>query len=87
MLGMLLALAVQAGAILPVQRKLEQIDRTFICPESLPSDEAREDAVKLFIAQLRAIEPELSIRNLVEHRQSLLIKHGCTKTLESSGKR
>jgi hypothetical protein len=84
MIGLMMILAAgQTEPILPVQQKLEQIDRTFICPESLPSDEARQDAVKLFVEQLRAIEPNLTIRNLVEYRMALLEKHGCTKTLEN----
>jgi hypothetical protein len=81
-LAMMLA-AAQNGAILPVQQKLDQLDRTFVCPESLPSDGARMDALKLFIAQLQAAEPNLTIRNLVEYRQSLLVKHSCTITLQN----
>jgi len=75
------ALLLAANWQLPVQDKLDQIDRTFVCPESLPSDEARQDAMKLFIEQVQAVESKLTIRNLVEYRESLLIKHQCTQTL------
>lgn len=46
-----LALTAAASGALPVQQKLDQIDRTFICPEDLPSDEARDAAMKLFVEQ------------------------------------
>lgn len=83
MIGLAMMLAVQDPMTLPVQQKLDQIDRTFVCPESLPSNEARTDAMKLFVEQLRAVEPNLTVRNIVEYRYSLLEKHGCVKTLEN----
>jgi hypothetical protein len=80
-----LLLAAPQDGTLPVQRKLDQIDRTFVCPERLPSDEAREDAVKLFIAQVQAAEPNLTVRDLIAYRQALLVKHKCTATLANIG--
>lgn len=74
---MILALLL-AGQVLPVQQTLDQIDRTFICPETLPSDEAREDANRLFIEQLMVVEKKLTVRIVIEYRQALLIKHHCT---------
>jgi len=73
---------IQSSSLLPVQQKLDQLDRTFICPEDLPSDEARQSAVLLFLEQVRAIEPNLTVKSLIEYRQSLLVKHDCTKTLQ-----
>lgn len=68
-----------------LQQKLEQIDRTFICPESLASDEARKDALKLFIDQLFATQPDLTIRKIVNFRVTMLQKHRCNATLEKLG--
>lgn len=80
MIALALLLAIQDGP-LPVQKKLNQIDRTFVCPESLPSDAAREDALRLFIAQVQAAEPNLTVQALTEYRISLLEKHQCRDTL------
>ena len=49
-----LGVNVAAHSQLAVKEKLAQIDRTFVCPESLPSDDARKDAVKLFLEELAA---------------------------------
>jgi hypothetical protein len=78
----MLWLAATSGQ-LPVQDKLDQIDRTFVCPESLPSDEARQDATKLFVEQVQAADPNATIKSLVEYRMSLLAKHGCVETLKN----
>lgn len=75
------------GGRLPVQDKIDQIDRTFVCPESLPSDEAREDALKLFIAHVRAVEPNQTTESLIEYRQNLLVSHRGAVTLANERKR
>ena len=82
MIALAFALLGQQVGPLPIQQKLDQIDRTFICPEKLPSYEARKAAAKLFVERLQAIQPDLTIKNLVEYRQSLLVKHQCRKTLD-----
>lgn len=78
-----LAMALAASGTLPVQSQLDQIDRTFICPEDLPTDEAREAALLVFNAQVQAVQPGLTLRQLIEYRYSMLAKHQCTKTLEA----
>jgi hypothetical protein len=70
-----------ADAQLAVQQRLAQIDRTFVCPESLANDEARESAINLFINQVGAVEPSITINEIVAYRMSLLKKHGCGQTL------
>lgn len=70
-----------ARAQLDVQNKLAQIDRTFVCPEDLPTDQARQDAVKLFLEQVAAVQPKVTLREITEYRVSLLKKHQCSQTL------
>lgn len=81
MLLALLGLAARIDAQLPVQAKLAQIDRTFVCPESLPSDSARQAALQLFLEQVSAVEPNLTVANIITYRVSLLRKHRCAQTL------
>jgi hypothetical protein len=83
--ALMIGIAGSAHAQLRVQSELAQVDRTFICPESLPSDEARLDAAKLFVEQVAAIEPHLTIGELIGYRLTLLRKHGCTQTLRYIG--
>jgi hypothetical protein len=73
--------AAAAHAQLAVQKELAQIDRTFVCPEDLPSDEARATAVELFLQQLAAVQPRITVREITEYRVSLLKKHQCRQTL------
>jgi hypothetical protein len=70
-----------AHAQLAVQKNLAQIDRTFVCPEDLPSDEARSTAVELFLQQLASIQPSITINEIAAYRTSLLQKHQCRQTL------
>jgi hypothetical protein len=81
----LLAGNAAARAQLAVQQKLAQIDRTFVCPESLPSDEARSDAVKLFLEELAAVQPTITVKQLTEFRVAMLRKHQCRATLANIG--
>jgi hypothetical protein len=67
------------------QQQLAELDRTFVCPESLPSDAARKDAVKLFVEQYAAIHPETTIAQFTYYRISLLEKHHCSVTLAAMG--
>jgi ethanolamine utilization microcompartment shell protein EutL len=60
----LLAGNTAAHAQLAVQQTLAQIDRTFVCPESLPSDEARNDALKLFLEEVAAVQPTITVKQL-----------------------
>jgi len=72
---------VAGQAQLPARNRLAQIDRTFVCPESLPNDAAREAAVRLFTEQVAAINPHVTIRQIVSYRFALLRRHGCSHTL------
>jgi hypothetical protein len=80
-LGILTLGATGVHAQLAVQNKLAQIDRTFVCPEDLPNDEARSIALKLFLQQLAAVQPSITIKEITEYRVSLLKKHQCRQTL------
>ena len=68
-----------------VQQKLAQIDRTFVCPESLPSDEARKDALKLFLEEVAAVQPTTTVKQITEFRVAMLRKHRCHATLANIG--
>ena len=81
----LLAGNTAAHAQSAVQRKLAQIDRTFVCPESLPSDEARNHALTLFLEELAAVQPTITVKQLTEFRVAMLRKHQCRATLANIG--
>lgn len=55
---------------------------SFQCPESLPTKEAREEAVSKFIAWAQAAHPDWTIEQFVDYRMKLLVAHKCTATLE-----
>jgi hypothetical protein len=84
-IGVLLVGNTAAYAQLAVQQKLAQIDRTFVCPESLPSNEARNDALKLFLEELTAAQPTVTVKQLIEFRVAMLRKHRCRATLANIG--
>lgn len=67
------------------QKMVAQIDRAFVCPEALPSDEARKDALKVFLDQVVAAKPSVTIDELTAFRVAMLRKHQCTQTLENIG--
>jgi hypothetical protein len=73
--------AASGQAQMPARNRLAQIDRTFVCPESLPNDAAREAAIRLFTEQVVAINPRLTVRQIVSYRVALLRRHGCGHTL------
>jgi hypothetical protein len=81
----LLAANSAAHAQLAVQQRLAQIDHTFACPESLPSDEARKDALKLFIEEVAAVRPTITVKQITEFRVAMLRKHQCSATLANIG--
>jgi len=56
--------------------------KSFQCPESLPSKEAREEAVLKFITWAQQAHPEWTIKEFVDYRMKLLVAHKCTATLE-----
>jgi hypothetical protein len=63
--------------------KLGDIDRSFVCPESIQGDEARRAAIKQFLEQMTALQPTPSIGQIMDIRAALLRKHNCTKTLQN----
>jgi hypothetical protein len=70
-----------AAAQLPAEKTLTLIDRTFICPEDLPNDEARDAANTLFLHLVMSMG-EATPAQLVEFRMRMLRAHNCVKTLE-----
>ena len=63
--------------------KLSQVDRNFVCPESLPSDAARQEAVKQYLLAVGDAWPGVTVDQMIAFRVALLNKHKCTKTLEA----
>lgn len=59
------------------------IDRQFVCPETLPDDQARLGALRTFMDSMSKATPDESIVDVLNYRKALLQKHGCTKTLGS----
>lgn len=72
--------AAPLAAQLPAERTLAQIDRTFVCPESLPSAAAQHAATQLFVEQVMSLG-KFSVDEIVKYRVGLLRKYGCKKTL------
>lgn len=60
---------------------VESIDRRFVCPEALATDQARSEALKEFFGQMGAAAPQDSIIDVLKYRRFLLEKHGCRDTL------
>ena len=84
-LAFLLALPVSAQT--KEQKIVAQIDRSFICPEALPSDDARKAALQLFISQVAAAKPRITVNELTAFRVAMLRKHGCAQTLANIGEK
>ena len=85
----LLSLALATLLIFPAHAgevdkdKLAEIDRGFVCPESIPDSAARQEAIRQFILQVRDAWPSASVDDTIAFRVALLNKHKCTKTLEA----
>jgi hypothetical protein len=74
--------AAESSAAAPFdQAKLAEIDRTFVCPESLPNFQAKEASLKQFISQVSALGP-VTVSEMIDLRMRLLAKHSCTETLQ-----
>jgi len=67
------------------QKMVAQIDRTFVCPEALPSEEARKDALKLFMDQVAVAKPDVTLEQIIQFRTAMLRKHQCNGTLANLG--
>jgi len=65
------------------KEKLAEVDRNFVCPESLPTDAARQEAVKQYLLAVGAAWPNATVNDMIAFRVTLLNKHNCTKTLEA----
>jgi hypothetical protein len=63
--------------------KLDRVDRGFACPEDLPSDKAREDAIRQFTNDVAAAWPDITIQQMIAFRMAVLERHHCTKALEA----
>jgi len=84
-----LALACGAFAVLSgpacagsMEAALDEIDRTFVCPEDLPNDDAREASLRQFLERIRKDAGTMTVDQMIEFRVRLLEKHHCTKTLQ-----
>jgi hypothetical protein len=56
-------------------------DTMFVCPESLPSDEARRQAMVAFFHWAQARHPDWSLAETVEFKKTLLVRHDCAASL------
>jgi hypothetical protein len=85
-LSVVAAIAASAAQAQTAEQKMvEQIDRTFVCPEALPSDEARHDSLKLFLEQVAAAKPNITVMEITQFRVAMLRKHDCNETLAHLG--
>jgi hypothetical protein len=55
--------------------------KSFRCPEDLPTDQARQDAIYNFLAWVQQRYPGLTIAKIAEIRTRFLEEHHCEKTL------
>jgi hypothetical protein len=62
---------------------LADIDRTFVCPETLPDQASRNAALGSFMRDLTQAAPTDTIPEAMEYRRALLAKHGCIGTLRN----
>jgi hypothetical protein len=62
---------------------LADIDRTFVCPETLPDQASRNSAIGSFMRDMTEAAPKDTIPEAMEYRRALLAKHGCTDTLRN----
>jgi hypothetical protein len=76
------AMLIMQDEKLPIRHSLGQIESAFVCPESLPTNEARKTALSRFIKQARSATPSLTRNEILLFRYTLLIDHSCTVTLE-----
>ncbi len=60
----------------------DNLDRGFICPETLPNDQARAEALRAFFTAVRSEAPHATILDAVHFRYETLQKHGCRQTLQ-----
>ena len=83
-LALLLALQSAPGAALSDDTKaFTAIDKTFVCPESLPDEQTRITALHDFMDAVTRAAPEKSLPDVLVYRRALLQSHGCTQTLKS----
>lgn len=62
---------------------MHQIDVSFVCPENLPSEQARIEALAKFDADMATAVKNVTIAQLADARMYLLKKHHCYATLEN----
>ena len=79
----LVLLALPAHAQSADKDKLAQVDRTFVCPESLPDDATRREAMKKYLLAVGDAWPGVTVNQMIDFRVALLNKHNCAKTLEA----
>jgi hypothetical protein len=60
------------------------LDRQFVCPESLPSDAARQQALRDFVAAYAKAVPTSTVPDMLLYRRALLATHGCRQTSPAS---
>ena len=84
LIGWVMALCMRGplGAQQSPQDTLGQLDQSFVCPENLPNDHARDTALRDFLEAIRAGAGSMTVAQMIEFRMFLLKKHNCAKTLE-----
>jgi hypothetical protein len=78
-----LALSDVSASAAPSTSTFADIDRQFVCPEALPDDATRTQALKAFMTGVSQAAPNMNIAQVLLYRRTLLTKHGCAATLRS----
>lgn len=82
MIAALLAAAVVAGSP-GASDPLVSVEKAFVCPESLPSDETRREALQSYVETASAAYPAFGLTRLMLLRRGLLAEHDCDQTLNN----
>ena len=82
-LGILtLGLVTSPSAGQDIPNGFAEIDRTFVCPEALPDDAARQRALREFFTATAKANPSETVEQATAYRLRLLQKHACKATLD-----
>lgn len=68
-------LAAVAAPLSPAQQRT--LDSRFVCPETLPDDAARLDAITRFMDEYAGFRPDATVNERLAFRKRLMARHQC----------
>lgn len=77
-------LVAAAGAVMPLSSSQQRdLDKNFVCPEKLPDDAARLQAITSFMQAYARFDGKATVNDRLAYRAWLLARHKCTTTDET----